>query len=400
MAPTWQDLVDYARAQAAVPRAGAARNATVAWGAISRFVGNPQLARMPADQIVSELSDQRWKLEYNLNSSQKMALMSAVGQLRQAVDDPARMPARPGRTNDAALAAAVSRNATGSVIVHTSSHQGVRVTSLSGPTTTPFSGFSTFGDGAGERTQLRSLTEHLRDLPNLTEGVAFTPVMDDVLSQREVVTKQRRFGRDETAQRQVKTGERERLVPGPDGRPEPAVQFSYAYDPNQATAYRDDVPSYHDPASGRAGNQLIVGAVLPQSVADQLKTAIEQNPASARDVAERLVLERGGVDTDAWHGRGQYAGQPMRPPFEGTPATEPFHLVTAGQDGSPVVRTVDRAQQPAAGTGDLNELVNKYADPHRSGGQQHRSDGARPEHTRVDPRSHDTGRTGRRDGRS
>jgi hypothetical protein len=150
-------------------------------------------------------------------------------------------------------------------------------------------------------------------------------------------------------------------VDGPAG-PEPGVNFTYTFG---ATGTRNGLPAYELPSgSPRGGNSVTASAVLPKSIADQLQAAVRADPAMVRAVAERLVLENGGLDPAAWDGTAPTVDRPMRPPYEQMPATEPIHLVTDGPDGKLVSEKL--TLKPSERT-DLPALVATFTGPGRRG---------------------------------
>ncbi|MET9318290.1 hypothetical protein ABZX12_41295 [Kribbella sp. NPDC003505] len=117
----------------------------------------------------------------------------------------------------------------------------------------------------------------------------------------------------------------------------------------------EPLPEYREAKGHRPGNLLVVHAILPRPLAEDLGTLIEQDPLLAREVAERLVLEGGGLDRASW---GQ--GQPLfnhrtKPPYEQLSATHRIHRITPRADGTVTAqplkwRTGQTTTDPTRGT--------------------------------------------------
>lgn len=101
------------------------------------------------------------------------------------------------------------------------------------------------------------------------------------------------------------------------GNSEPSVIFRYSFNSQAAGYDRGTMPPYMT-GSNRAGNVLEVKTLLPASIADRLRTAIENNPQVVRSVVADLVIEEGGVDLDDFY-YGRENDPKMEPPYDDLP---------------------------------------------------------------------------------
>ena len=223
----------------------------------------------------------------------------------------------------------VSEASIGTAIIHTNLPEGQSITSIDGNRRS-ISGSQTFGDGSFGKTN--EVPNHLYTpigaynpittvdgsyvYPiDMVEAVAFMPVV----------------------------GERRVRVTHPrTGNTEEAIYFDYAYNPRltgDPSRERElGLPIYRETQGNRSGNSFIVRIILPQSIAVQLQEEIERRPVSAREIAEKMVLERGGVSEEQWfsgisvdiYGRTVKCNR-SKPPYEGLQGDHRMYLVTPSQ---------------------------------------------------------------------
>lgn len=235
--------------------------------------------------------------------------------------------------------------AKGSVVIHTDTAAETEVTLAAGRVEAGYGGFKTFGDGVDSpfsQNPSRYLTHSPDDgFPDSRGGtvhpierVSFVPVTETVYESVNVRQRGWRGVLGQSTSHQVPHHERPVMVEGPGAKAEPAVRFGYAYWPS--SSYPGPA-EYREVNGSRSGNVLTVEAVLPKSVADKLAREISENPETAREVVERLVLERGGVDPAEWRdGRGFLDGRrsnPMRPPWNASSADTSLYRIRVDQDG-------------------------------------------------------------------
>lgn len=401
----------------------------VAWSRVTQTLQATGAQDLPADEVVRRLQDHPPQLVGNLTPGQQRAMGNVLMELNGVSDVPERIqrvidaqgrqqreptreqqpePRRSERGSSSLAAEVVRYAAPGSVMVYTWMHSGVSVTMPGGQGETPINGQNVFGERAERFGDLEQMGRNFGTETRRPEGASFTPSMEDIREPQDVVVRRHRFGKDETRRQNVKIGEQRRMVAGENGKMEPAVTFCYSF--NSQGERDSGLDQMHaDPASDRSGNHLVVWADLPQSVADKVQAAIERgakrgnaneansyeaNSYDVRDAAEQLVLQRGGVDRDAWYGRGQYQdmGAMMRPPFEERAAMAlPFHVLTPGPNGEMVVREV-RGRQPVTSEHNLDDLVKMHTGRQGQGETGPRSgDGRRPDYQQ---RTHGNSRTG------
>lgn len=148
---------------------------------------------------------------------------------------------------------------------------------------------------------------------NVREVIAMVPMERDTFQTVEVQAqgfagvllgkkekKQTRAGKES-----VRTDE---VVRG--GSSEPACRFMYAtLDSRENQHYRD--------YSGRFGQILLVDVAMPQSMADELRPFLEQNPRIAREIVERIMIEKMGIPRNAWEsGDAATNRHALRPPYD------------------------------------------------------------------------------------
>jgi hypothetical protein len=235
----------------------------------------------------------------------------------------------------------VSRAAENATVVHTDMGRGDGIKMQDGRAARGRGGFQTFGDGA----ELVETPDHFMKRfgpgnsfqtaegnppPGMVEAVSFPRAKEDVTATESYETKTGWLGRKtETHTRTVKTGEQDVMVLNPaTGEEEPGVYFDYMYNPLLQGSKAEDqlgLPEYRELTGSRTGNSLVVRALLPESVAAELRAEIEQNPQAAREMAERLARERGGISQEVWEGQGNR--NPARPPYEKLPAEHRLYMV-------------------------------------------------------------------------
>ena len=200
--------------------------------------------------------------------------------------------------------------AEGSVLVHTDTSTGMTVHWGDGRMRIDSGGFKTFGDGVGGGSRL---SPYLEGPPHRFGG--FRDAAGDRVGAAEVV-----MFEDVSADRPAD--------------PADTVRFGYAFNPELAGPKEmDRLPAYPETKGPRPGNLLVVQAVLPKPVADRLMTMIEDDPLVAREVAERLVLERGGLDRAFWEQGTPPYDHRVKPPYDNLPETHRIHLIIPGADG-------------------------------------------------------------------
>lgn len=180
-------------------------------------------------------------------------------------------------------------------------------------------GFTTFGDGLppdswqykGQILQYAGAAEAFMSKPD-TEVRYKTEMVDE-----------QEFGRF----RRVKTVKKERQVPDGEipimvlnsetGQQDVGIKVAYQF--NGGKRGREGAPDradYEGPAyltkSGRTGNQMIVEATLPKSIADKLKAEVAKNPTLAREFAKTLTINN-GISEEFWN-------SVVRPPYSELPS--------------------------------------------------------------------------------
>lgn len=339
--------------------------------ALSRVLGRLSANRdmaLSGPALDKWLTGQSWMMSHNMSEAQQKVLTNVIGQLGEASSRPAMVRgylqgkqnlsasrptprsgepiATPLPDQGPSLLEQVSKAAEGSVVIDTSTTGGMELTYSFGRGPS-YGGFRTFGDGVSEAGG--KLPPHLAGTPSNrrafrnsqgadvypVEVWSCEPIIETVYGPGQQDEGWRGWLGRETKSKQVKVDERDVTTRGPDGQMEPAVQFGYAYNQRLAGDGQDrmNLPKYPDMDTDRPGNLLIVQAVLPKSVADKLAEEIARNPLVARQLAEKLVLERGGVSPVAWaEGAGDY-GQRMKPPYEGLPDNHEIYRLNKGHDG-------------------------------------------------------------------
>jgi hypothetical protein len=240
------------------------------------------------------------------------------------------------------LAGRVLTSARDNAVINTSAPYQLPVRMKGGQEGRTHGGQNTFGPGGrelpshllrqpGPYNTVYSGDPEAREYPkDIVEAVSFTPATDPI--NKTVTTRQGGglFRRGQEINQQEKVGERPRTIVNPaTGQEEPAVYFDYTYNPGLAdpeVVRRLHLPVYRECDGSRPGNSLAVRTILPQSVAREIETAIRQDPTYARQLAEQIVLDAGGVSEDAWErgvprkGLGGALTNRMKPPYEGLPA--------------------------------------------------------------------------------
>jgi hypothetical protein len=148
-----------------------------------------------------------------------------------------------------------------------------------------------------------------------SETVAFTPVMTAEYEDVRGLYQRVRAGTERAVKvHNPRTGEDEEAV---------LFQYIFAsgnFDKVQADKMKpgDKGFAYQEYRGGRAGNSLAVAITIPRSMADHLRDSIRDNPQVARDLVQKLVLERSDQITDDMWTTGEH-GHPIRPPYEALP---------------------------------------------------------------------------------
>ncbi len=259
-----------------------------------------------------------------------------------------------------------------SVVVHTDVPDGESLQLSGGRTVEVASGsFQTFGDGATDQGTKRidEVAGYLRPGPGnhslyarsgseiprehqfgVLEAVSFAPAVVIEHAVEAVTEKTGLLGAVGIARPQSRNVVHARPATTMNpltGVEERAVQFAYAYnphlyDPNPYAAESTLGVSYQETTGNRSGNQLIVSARLPESVARELSVAIEDSPDIARQVAEWLVLQHGGISPEQWNGQ-RPGHNRSRPPYEQLPSDRRlwfvypfdwFPLAKSGEDAA------------------------------------------------------------------
>lgn len=195
--------------------------------------------------------------------------------------------------------------AKGSTRIHTDMPVNGEV-SFKGGIAKPRSGFQSFGDGLAEHNQGESADKFLVD-KEYSEAVIFSPNVQTIYKTvTETVESGGRFSRKtEQVSRKVADGQESIMVTNMNtGASEAGVKVAYQFIGN---GYNYDGPRY-DTQGGRPGNVLVVETVVPQSIADNLRQIVSENPVAARDVARMIVLQNGISESD-WDGL-------VKPPYE------------------------------------------------------------------------------------
>lgn len=169
------------------------------------------------------------------------------------------------------------------------------------------------------------------------EGVSFITLTEPIYEERE---RDRmvggRFSRHtEVEKYKVKSGERplihNELVAG--GSPEPAVHIQYEIRgrglPGFIVGGRDGRP-----------NSLQVDFDLPQSLAEELREKVVQDPGLIRAVVEKQLLDF-GVPREMWEGGPDEDHRAIRPPYESCPPDHKLQVYAAGSGRGAVRERVD-----------------------------------------------------------
>lgn len=302
---------------------------------LAGFLSRPAAGGSTAPEVLAQLGQQQWTLEHGMAQEQKAVLDDVVRQTRELAGSPARVRGYGDWAQLAtrqAVAEAAPRSerwldrrneldrlvsaAEGSVVVHTDTAGSVAV--RYGTERSPGrSGVKTFGDGA-HRGSRPELGRHFTHEPATHGG--FHDPQGQPVHPIEAVTFE------------------------PVGDPAGAVRFGYAY--NHRMAGRDlELPAY---TGSSDGNLLVVHAVLPKSTAEALGRTIARDPQFARDLAERLVVERGGLPKDIWeHGKPPYIHR-TKPPYEQLPEGHRIHRFDPGPDGAVLATPLEWATPRSA----------------------------------------------------
>lgn len=225
--------------------------------------------------------------------------------------------------------------AKGSTRIHTDMPANGEVSFKDG-TAKPRSGFQSFGDGLAEYSQGESTDKFLVD-KEYSEAVIFSPNVQTIYKTvTETIESGGRFSRKtEQVSRKVADGQEPIMVTNMNtGASEPGVKVAYQFISN---GYNYDGPRY-DTQGGRPGNVLVVETIVPQSIADDLRRIVSENPVAARDVARMLVLQN-GISESNWKGL-------VKPPYENLSADWNIAITDAEQvdyNGVTRVKPVSRA---------------------------------------------------------
>jgi hypothetical protein len=175
---------------------------------------------------------------------------------------------------------------------------------------------------------------------HLNEAVSFTKLIDRKTKEEEyqAFVKKTMLGKNvtETRKRTVDVPESEfpvKRVFSAGGAEEEVVRFRYQFKySDQTMAYgvnTGELPHYQEFVGGRDGQVVSLGLDLPESVASELQASIESNPAMAREIAEKLMLEHsGGVITPQLWTEGGDVNHPIRPPWPKLPKNWQVGIVT------------------------------------------------------------------------
>jgi hypothetical protein len=173
---------------------------------------------------------------------------------------------------------------------------------------------------------------------HLNEAVMFTDLTEP---QTRTVTKERevkgRFGRSKpeeyTVNETIPNSDHQVMIKNEEtGQDEPAVRFRYNFGYSLPAISAGELPSYQEFQGSRAGQTIQVSVDLPKSVANRLQEQIEQDPASARELAEKLFLQNNdGQLTEEYWRKGGAVGHPIRPPYEKLPEDWNIAIVTGAE---------------------------------------------------------------------
>jgi hypothetical protein len=216
---------------------------------------------------------------------------------------------------------------------------------------TDIKGYTPLGDAklkdAG-RTQIpQSILQEARKSPDyrqhLNEVVMFSGLTE---SDKRTVTRERqvkgKFGRSHTETytdiEVVPDSKHPVLIHNEQtGQDEPSIRFRYnfKYSDYMSVDDRRALPPYQEFQGGRSGQTVQASIDLPESIANRLKTQIEQDPSSVRELVEKLFLNNhdGRITEDYWR-KGGTSEHPIRPPYEKLPDDWTIALIDDAAKGS------------------------------------------------------------------
>jgi hypothetical protein len=209
-------------------------------------------------------------------------------------------------------------------------------------------GFADRGDVKGSYSeQLRYLPRKVAELDKnsedwrdtASEALSFTQVRERDTRQ---VTKERtvkgRLGRKSTEQytetEEIPNSEHDKTIINENGEKESLVRFRYKFDQRSLPAHmaeaKGELPAYSEFTGGRSGAEVIVGLDLPKSMADKLQAHIEDNPANARKLVDKLFQKNnnGSLSEKDYNEGSDRHHHPIRPPYDHLPDDWNIKLVT------------------------------------------------------------------------
>lgn len=183
-------------------------------------------------------------------------------------------------------------------------------------------GFQNFGglanDEAIRLNLLNTFNSASRELSSPpAEAVLFTMATEDIT---ETTTRKVRagglgglFGRKQIVYNTVVTGQKPIEVVNPKtGNAEPGVYLDYHFRPTSEVASEIGYKC----SDGRLGNFLHSRILVPESVAGELESELQENPVMIRELIHQLLVQNGGLPEDLWEGTSDKRNYPVRPPYE------------------------------------------------------------------------------------
>lgn len=188
------------------------------------------------------------------------------------------------------------------------------------------------------------------------EVVAFTPATRITYVYETSIEAGGLLRRPKQVQREVRGPDEQIMVTNPiTGEQEPAVKFEYQFNPrtdwiggSSKDTEKLGIPAYRETAGPRNGNFLHVQALLPASLAQELQTALQGDPATGiepdplivRDIVKEVTIKHGGVSPELWEKGHPNVKHPVSPPYEQLPENWKIHIAEQPKD-TPEQYTVD-----------------------------------------------------------
>jgi len=217
---------------------------------------------------------------------------------------------------------------------------------------TDMHGYTALGDARQKDTRrpqisqdiLRDSQKNRGDRQIINEAVMFSSLIE---SDTRTVTKERqvkvgRLGRTHTESyseiETVPDSEHPVMMHNEQtGQDEPSIRFRYnfGYNDQMPVDDRRALPAYQEFVGGRDGQTVQACIDLPESMANKLKTQIEQDPSSVRELVEKLFLNNndGRITEEYWR-KGGSVGHPIRPPYEKLPSDWTIAMIDNVQEGN------------------------------------------------------------------